>query len=118
MAVIFGSITNDLLAMTVIILQIVYCYVTFFTYSYWKRLGVEQISPSFPFGNFRSSFMQSKHIGLYLRDVYQKTNLPIIGLYAGFKPMLLVNDVELVQRIFINDFEHFHDRGFYMGKGT
>lgn len=116
MAFIFGSILTDFVALVAIILASVYFYVTFHKYSYWKRLGVKEISPTFPFGNFRSSFMQVTHMGIYLQDVYRKTKEPFLGLYSGFKPMLMVNDPELIRSVFIKDFQNFHDRGMYIGR--
>lgn len=114
MALVFGSISTDILALFAILSATLYFYVTLHKYSYWKRLGVKQISPTFPFGNFAAAFLQIDHIGLYLQDVYKKTKEPFIGLYSGFKPMLLVNDPELIRLVFIKDFQNFQDRGMYI----
>lgn len=116
MSLIFGSIVTDFAALAAIILASVYFYVTLHKYSYWKRRGVKEISPSFPFGNFRSAFLQTTHLGIYLQDVYKKTKEPFVGLYSGVKPMLMVNDPELVRQVFIKDFQNFHDRGMYIGR--
>lgn len=116
MAFIFGSIFSDILALIAIISASVYFYVTLHKYSYWKRLGIKEIAPVFPFGNFASSFLQVNHIGVYLQDVYKKTKEPFVGLYSGFKPMLMVNDPELIRLVFIKDFQNFQDRGMYIGK--
>lgn len=116
MAFIFGSISTDILALVAIIATSAYFYVTLYKYSYWKRLGIKEISPTFPFGNFGTSFLQINHIGLHLQDVYKKTKEPFIGLYSGFKPMLMVNDPELIRSVFIKDFQNFQDRGMYIGR--
>lgn len=116
MALVFGSISTDILALVAVLSATLYFYVTLHKYSYWKRLGVKQISPTFPFGNFAAAFLQIDHIGLYLQDVYKKTKEPFVGLYSGFKPMLLVNDPELIRLIFIKDFQNFQDRGMYIGE--
>lgn len=116
MGFIFGSFFTDVLALFAITLVSVYFYVTLYTYSYWKRLGINEITPSFPFGNFGTSFIQTTHIGLYLQDVYKKTKEPFVGLYSGLKPMIMFNDPELIRLVFIKDFQNFHDRGMYIGR--
>ncbi len=116
MAFIFGSISTDILAIVAVLAASVYFYVILHKYSYWKRLGITQISPSFPFGNFGSAFLQVTHMGLHMQDVYKKSKEPFVGLYSGFKPILLVNDPELIRLIFIKDFQNFQDRGVYIGK--
>lgn len=116
MAFIFGSVFADFFALVAILTVTLYLYVILHKYSYWKRLGIKQIPPTFPFGNFAGSFLQINHIGLFVQDVYKKTKEPFIGLYSGFTPMLLVNDPELIRLIFIKDFQHFQDRGMYIGK--
>lgn len=115
MGFIFESFLTDVLALVTITLVSIYFYVTLYTYSYWKRLGIKEIPPSFPFGNFGSSFMQTTHMGLYLQDVYKKSKEPYVGLYSGLKPMLMVNDPELIRLVLIKDFQNFHDRGMYIG---
>lgn len=113
MAFIFASLSSDLFALIAIIITSAYFYVTFVTYTYWKRRGVTQVNPTFPTGNFGSIFLLKNHIGLYLQDVYNSSTEPFIGLYAGVTPQLMVNDPELLRLIFVKDFNHFQDRGFY-----
>lgn len=113
MAFVFASITSDLLALIAIIITSTYFYVKFFTYTYWTRRGVIQVTPTFPVGNFGSALLLKTHIGLHLQDVYNKSTTPITGIYQGLRPTLLVNDPEIIRLMFIKDFAHFQDRGFY-----
>lgn len=113
MGFIFASLTSDLLALVAIIVTSVYFYVTFITYTYWRRRGVTQIQPTFPTGNFSSVFMLKQHMGIYLQEVYNNLTTPFVGIYAGLTPQLMVNDPELLRLIFVKDFNHFQDRGFY-----
>lgn len=39
---------------------------------------------------------------------YKRTD-NIVGVYEMRRPRLLVTSAELVHRIFVNDFKHFHD---------
>lgn len=83
-------------------------------FTYWKRLGVRYISPSFPFGNFGKTFVKKISIGELLQEFYTIVNEPFFGLYSMLNPVLVVCDPQLIRSILVKDFQHFADRGFYM----
>lgn len=83
-----------------------------YIYSYWQRCGIVALRPSFPFGNFGNAFMQKCTLGQLMQHFYDSTTEPFIGVYAGVRPMFIVRDLELVQRVLNKDFNYFHDRGF------
>lgn len=39
--------------------------------------------------------------------------MPYGGIFDYFKPVFFVLDKDLLKRIFMDDFEHFHDRDAY-----
>lgn len=116
MSLFVDSIFTYSLTIVAILSACVYLYVTIHKYSYWKRLGVPQVSPIFPLGNFSTAFLQYEHIGEHLQKLYKTHKEPFIGLYSGFKPLLMVNSPEMVRLVLIKDFQHFHDRGMYIGE--
>lgn len=96
----------------VIALTICYLYVRY-VYSYWQRRGVPYLTPSFPFGNFKKSFMQKLSLGEQIDELYHRTTEPFFGVYVAFKPTLIIRDTSLIQNILIKDFQYFVDRGIY-----
>lgn len=82
-------------------------------YTYWKRRGVKYLQPSIPLGNYGPSFLQKISIAELGQKLYKSTTEPFIGVYAAFRPTLLVRDPECIRRILIKDFQHFTDRGVY-----
>lgn len=98
------------------VITIVYVYVRMFIFSYWTRRGIPTYKKTeFPFGHFKPVLMQKQSSGELVQSAYQASPTErMIGIYAIFRPMLIVRDPELVQRILINDFCHFTDRGMHM----
>lgn len=71
---------------------------------------------SIPFGNFGPAFTMKKHMAELLVDIYHQTTEPFIGMFACFRPALLVRDLDLIQHVLVKDFNHFVDRGVYMNE--
>lgn len=82
-------------------------------YGYWSRQGIPFLKPSIPFGCLGPVLRQKSSFGETLRDIQINSKVPYLGLFFFFRPALLVCDPELVKRILITDFDHFHDRGMY-----
>lgn len=95
-----------------IVLATAFLYIQY-AYSFWKRLRVPFQKPSFPFGNFSASFMGKKSLGEDLREIYESTAEPVIGIYTIVKPALLIRDPKLIQHVLVKDFQHFINRGFH-----
>ncbi|XP_060535577.1 uncharacterized protein LOC132707671 [Cylas formicarius] len=86
------------------------------SYSYWKRKGVEQLEPAFPFGNYGNFFRQKQSFYLFFKEVYGKLKsrgVKFGGLYFVLRPVLVPLDLQVIKAITIKDFDHFGDRGFY-----
>lgn len=112
MALIFGNGWSDAILVIAPLIAIAYFYVKYI-YSYWDRRGVESIKPTFPFGNFKKSFLQQASMAEVTQEWYQNASSKFFGFYGGVRPMLFVRDPELIRAICIRDFQHFHDRGVY-----
>lgn len=78
--------------------------------SYWKRKGIPYIEPSFPFGNFADLYLAKKHFGDVVKDLYNKSTEPFVGVYTSFRPVLLVRDPALIKDMAIKNFQHFDSR--------
>ncbi len=80
-------------------------------HNYWKNLGILS-PPSHPiFGTIKNFIFENKPIGHIFADVrnmYPKERF--VGIYQFYKPILLINDPELVNRILFKDSDHFLDR--------
>ncbi|KAL9884644.1 uncharacterized protein ACN427_011407 [Glossina fuscipes fuscipes] len=80
-------------------------------YSHWRKRGIKGPKPKIIFGNFSNPMKQKRHMSYELQEIYEsyKCTENIVGVYAMRTPRLLVISAELVHRIFVNDFKHFHD---------
>lgn len=85
-------------------------------YSYWKRKGVPFLEPSFPFGNFAKMFSQRVSFNQLLKDLYNSSDKPILGVYSLISPGLLIRDPKIIQDILCKEFSSFHDRGLHLSE--
>lgn len=104
--------TFSVLLLVALFITCLYLYVKYL-FSYWERRGVKFLKPSFPFGNFAKNFLQIQSQAELFQTFYQTCTEPFFGVYAIFKPILILRDPELIQTILIKDFQHFVDRGLY-----
>lgn len=80
-------------------------------YSYWDRKGFKTLPEvSYVFGHFKNSFLQREYFGELFARLYKTTDEPFIGAYSKLRPMLMLRDPKLIQRILIKDFSYFTDR--------
>lgn len=82
-------------------------------YTYWKRNGFPEVTPSIPFGNMTSFMKQETSFSINLCNLYWESTEPVLGIYQFFKPALMIRDALLAKRIMTTDFEFFHDRGLF-----
>lgn len=89
----------------------VYKYMTA-DYSYWKKLNVPYLEPTFPFGNIKNQVTNKKDIGTCFKDLYdQMPGERYFGIFELGKPTLVLKDLKLIKSILVNDFSSFDDRG-------
>ncbi|XP_055545123.1 probable cytochrome P450 6a14 [Wyeomyia smithii] len=87
-------------------------------YAYWSDRNVPHVPGSPPMGSFKG--MGTKYHFTEIMDrMYQQfknTGVSAIGMYLGFKPAVLVLDLDLIKRILVKDFNQFRDRGMYFNE--
>lgn len=79
-------------------------------FNYWKLRKVPYIQPVPFFGNFKDPFFLKKSVGEVLREIYEKSAGPYVGIFTLNNPCLLIRDPELVKAILVKDFHNFNDR--------
>lgn len=84
-------------------------------YNYWKDKGVCSQQPVIPFGNVRDSFFNKKHLGENFQDIYTLSKSQnFVGAYMIHRPVLVINDLDLIKTVLVKDFVHFSDHGFHI----
>lgn len=83
-------------------------------YSYWRRNGFPEATPTIPFGNLTKVVKQEQPFACDIWDLYKTTTEPLIGIYLFFRRAILIRDPELVRNVLCSDFGSFHDRGLYV----
>lgn len=113
MAILSDSWKIDVLALLVGVSTIFYIFAKR-SYSYWDRRGFKTL-PGFNycFGHLFGVFSQKAQLGVFLKQLYDSTKEPFVGIYGIFRPILIVRDPELVRSVLIKDFSHFADRGIH-----
>ncbi|CAG9858345.1 unnamed protein product [Phyllotreta striolata] len=110
-----NKLSTDLIIAFITLIIAAYFYIKH-KYSYWKRKGVVQLNPIFPFGNFEMKLPKGIKIGADSDKFYQafkKMGVPYGGVYIGLSPNLVVMDPDIVKTIVTKDFASFVDRGLY-----
>ncbi|XP_059608198.1 cytochrome P450 6d1-like [Phlebotomus argentipes] len=87
-----------------------YLYVTLVAFTYWKRRGVASEKPSYPLGNVKISQIFHTPIETLLEDIYSRTKGPFMGYMLHTRPVLIIKDPEMINRILVKDFQYFNSR--------
>ncbi|KAK5649524.1 hypothetical protein RI129_000553 [Pyrocoelia pectoralis] len=107
------EVSNSLIAVFVFVLSIIVVYFKY-SYNYWKRRGIPQIPPSFPFGTMTKVFLRQQMLGDRIKEVYNiMKGHKCVGVYFFNQPVLIPLSRELIKNILTKDFQAFHDRGIY-----
>ncbi|XP_033121915.1 cytochrome P450 3A13-like [Anneissia japonica] len=82
------------------------------SFTYWIKRGVPGPKPVPLIGNgfdmfFRKGFHQS-HLDYILKYG------PIVGVFQGRDPQLIIGDLDILRDILIKDFHHFHDHRVFI----
>lgn len=78
------------------------------TFSFFKDRGIPGPEPSLISGNFDQLWNGET---FKVMDEWSKTYGDMYGLFNGDAPFLMVKDLELLQRVFVEDFGLFTERG-------
>lgn len=85
-----------------------------FLHNFWSRCGFVQLTPTFLFGNIGKLFRLDKSIAEIYGDLYEQSKkYKLVGLYFLYRPAILINDSNLIQKVLVQDFQHFSDHGLY-----
>ncbi|XP_063985985.1 uncharacterized protein LOC135167064 [Diachasmimorpha longicaudata] len=105
------AVVLEVLVVITTALMALYYYLTN-TFDFWKSRGIPGPKPIAIFGTMKESFLARMNIATYLTSIYRNyPGEPLIGLYQSRKPVLMVNDLDLIKDIMIKDFSKFADRG-------
>lgn len=77
------------------------------TFSVFKELGIPGPEPNLIFGNLLE--IREKGMGLASREWTKKYG-DVVGYFNGVMPGIILRDVELIKRTFIQDFQYFTRR--------
>lgn len=95
------------------VLSALYCFIKR-RYSFWFRLGVPFIRPTFPFGNIKDVGKTFHSCELLMKFYNEnKHRGPFVGLYFFLSPVVLLTDLNLIKNVMAKDFSVFHERHFY-----
>ncbi|KAB0797625.1 hypothetical protein PPYR_08618 [Photinus pyralis] len=79
-------------------------------FKYWQKLNVQYVKPVPFFGNSFQIFTSQVTIGELLGNLYKQFDAAFFGMYMLHKPVLVIRDPELIKKVLVKDFHHFHDR--------
>ena len=98
----------EILLIFVSLFLALYWYVTK-SFGKWKELGIPHSKPYFPFGSY--NFVSGRHLDDMSGDDHRKfANEKYFGWWLLGKPVLALNDINLIKQIQVKDFDHFVDR--------
>ena len=107
---------DEILSAALVILAstLVYlCYRYFRVYSYWSRRGVPHPTPVPFFGNtFSITCGDQPLFDFHTNHYFRYNDSKLSGYYDFERPVLVVHDPDLINRILTKDFAYFQDRGF------
>lgn len=97
------------LAILTILLIVIY---KFFTRNldYWKKRDVSGPPPKPFVGNLWDILRVKKSLGSLLKEFYDTTDEPYMGIFNFDEPALLIRDPEIIKHVLVKDFNHFTDR--------
>ena len=77
----------------------------------WEKEGIPTIPGTFPWGSNVEILTQSKQFSIIIEENYEKfKDEKLYGTYLLGKPVLNINDPDLIRHIMVKDFNHFVDR--------
>ncbi|CAG9785254.1 unnamed protein product [Diatraea saccharalis] len=101
--------------LTVIIVFLSYC-VLKINKQYWWKLNIVGPNPHFLFGNYKDVILRRITSFELQEDLYNSyPKEKVVGLYRFNTPILLLRDLDIIQHVFISNFDSFVNRGMEFG---
>ncbi|XP_044008031.1 cytochrome P450 6j1-like [Aphidius gifuensis] len=99
-----------LLSIFLIIILILYKYLTK-NNGYWKSRGIPEANGAIPiFGNMKDIVFMKKNIGDFIEKIYKENkNNSMVGIYEFQKPVIIVNNIELIKTVLQSSFNNFSE---------
>ena len=98
----------EILLVLISLFLVLYRYVTK-SFGKWKSLGIPYVNGSFPCGSY--NFFGGRHFDELSAEDHKKfAQEKYFGWFLLGKPVLGINDVDLLKHIEVKDFDHFVDR--------
>lgn len=104
--------TSSVIYFSFLTITIVYVYIEYYAFGYWKSRRVTYVKPSFPFGNV-GGVGHKYHCTELLKkwyDQYKPTGAKLVGVYLFATPVAIVLDLKLVKTILNRDFWSFDEK--------
>ncbi|XP_076285747.1 putative cytochrome P450 6a14 isoform X2 [Lasioglossum baleicum] len=97
----------------VVVLLIALYYYRISHYDFWSKRGVFGPKPHPIFGNlFDLSFARISAADAIV-DIYKTyKHEPVVGLFEGTSPILVINDPDIIKNVMIRDFSSFQERPY------
>ncbi|KAK7789225.1 hypothetical protein R5R35_007050 [Gryllus longicercus] len=114
MAILLESFVAELLIGIVTFFLFIYWFLTN-NFDYWEKRNVFYLKPIPLFGNFKDRLLFRKTNSQVSKELYDEAKgQKIFGTWMFKLPFLWIRDPEIIKRILVKDFAHFHDRGIAM----
>jgi cytochrome P450 family 6 len=98
-------------AILCLVLVVLLSILNHFLLNYWSRLGIKQVNGKFLVGSAWSLIVLKVSLGEFFQNIYNNhKDDKCVGVYISYKPVLVITDPLLVQRILIKDFANFSNR--------
>jgi len=102
----------EVILLVVLVGALLYRWITK-SFDKWERLGIVHEKPAFPYGTH--NFLDGKkHMNEFTTEDYKKykqeQKLKVHGWFLLGKPVLSINDVDIIKQIQVKDFNSFVDR--------
>lgn len=93
---------------------ILYPYLKYKYFFYWKLRNIPFIQPTFPYGSIQH-LHGKKHFCLFLQKYYIefKEGNKYFGLFFYSRPGVVITDLQLIETILKSDFSSFDERSLY-----
>nr|UXV25386.1 cytochrome P450 324A1 [Mythimna separata] len=82
--------------------------------NFWSERGVPHYSPHPIVGSL--TFLQRQNPAIWMKQVYNEFKSPYVGMWAFWRPGLVINCPELARKVLVKDHEVFKNRFLSSGK--